>query len=142
MFDWDTDYEGVVESRVLCVHERAAPATASLRQRLTGGLGGLAGRCVMAGVVALGLAGAALVTVPGAPVPVFAMLVSWPAQAPAMPDGLHAYDHSQFINFHRGIARFSDADLLNYARETERTLAGDNPMAAFTRDALFLTHGE
>jgi len=136
MFDWDADYEGVVQSRVIAIqgngdHKPARPS----RHRLIAGVVALA--------LALGTGAAVLVTLPAGPsIPGLAAMVRWPAQTPALPAGLHAYDHSQFLNFHRGIARFSDAELLSYARETERSLTGDNPMAAFTRDALFLAQRE
>lgn len=60
-----------------------------------------------------------------------------------MPTDLVAYDESQYRNFSQGIARFSNADLLEYAATTARDLRGiEDPMTPFLLDVLLLTHRE
>lgn len=60
-----------------------------------------------------------------------------------MPAGLQAYEADQYANFVRGIVRFSDSDLLEYAATTARDLRGiGGPMTPFLMDVLWLTNRE
>ncbi|MCB1397236.1 MAG: hypothetical protein H6898_02920 [Rhodobacter sp.] len=139
MFDWDSDYEGVVETKVLAragetgngfirgiltrwVAPLAVVAGLSLAGSLT--VGTETGRFLSA---SLGQAGAFL----------FGTRIEEP------PADLIAYGPEQFHNFMRGVAGFSNEDLLTFAAVTQRGL-GDlsNPSTPFMLDVLFLTYRE
>lgn len=144
MFDWDTDFDAVVEERRIApVTSRATETRGVLRCALTRWAAPLA---VVAG---LALAGS-LVMGPQTAVGRFAsasvghaqaLLFGAPVEEP--PAELIAYGPEQFHNFMRGIAAFSDADLLTFASSTQQSL-GDhaNPATAFQLDVLFLTYRE
>lgn len=156
MFDWDRDYDSVVErsaaeSGIVIHAEPAVSAPAPGRvERLTSRLRGAAGRSLMAVAVVLGLgaAGSTALLLQDAPsLYRLQAALAVPLQFlglddSAMPAELIAYDQTQYDNFRHGIARFSDTDLAAYARSAEATLAGDSALEAFTRDALFLTYRE
>lgn len=144
-FDWDADYDHLVRQRVVS-SPRLRPAAAG-RVRRWRPLSALAG---FLAVAALALGAAALTPPEGRPA-AMAALAAWPAQvlglargpaAEAIPAGLLAYDDTQYGHFRRGIARFSDADLLEYVRSTERLMTGGSPLAPFARDALYLAQAE
>jgi hypothetical protein len=60
-----------------------------------------------------------------------------------MPEGLRVYDQSQFAAFRQGIARFSDAELLEYERTTLRGHVAAGPLLAdCSHDVLVLIHQE
>lgn len=131
-FDWDADYDHLVRQRVVS-SPRLRPAAAG-RVRRWRPLSALAG---FLAVAALALGAAALTPPEGRPA-AMAALAAWPAQvlglargpaAEAIPAGLLAYDGTQYGHFRRGIARFSDADLLEYVRSTERLMTGGSPLA-------------
>ncbi len=133
MFDWDRDFEAVVQRQLDGVTPTAAPT----RQR----------PLIRRGVAALGVAviGIAMLTasLPIAPgrAATMAMAIVWPGftAADPMPDDLLAYERAQFDSFRRGIARFSDADLIGFAEVTQRSF-GDatDPMTAYSVDAVSL----
>ncbi|WP_417599234.1 hypothetical protein [Pararhodobacter oceanensis] len=60
-----------------------------------------------------------------------------------MPTELVVYGEAQFHNFRRGITRFTDAELLQYAAATTRDMQGvSQVMTPYLLDALFLTDAE
>ncbi|MCA0203747.1 hypothetical protein [Pararhodobacter sp.] len=150
MFDWDKHYDDVVATAPVMVTPVAQPEPGSRWTRWAGGARAFAGRWAMAGAVALCLGAAgfgALMVPPGAPGRWYSAAMGWSAvrlglDDPTMPAELLAYDQAQYDNFRRGIARFSDAELLDFLRVTQRELNGRNVMAAYTQDALFLTQRE
>ena len=149
MFDWDSDYESVIDGQPDALAELlpaavlAAP-TPSILSRLRG----VAGRSLMGVAVVAGLAVAGSVQMQGGPVlQEMRTLMALPMQMlgwddSVMPEGLLAYDQAQYDNFRYGIAGFSDSELLAYARETQAMVAGDGLLAAYSRDALLLTYRE
>lgn len=151
MFDWDKHYDDVVASAPIAVAPVARqPEPGSRLTRWAGGVKALAGRWAMAGAVALCLGAAgfgALLVPPEAPGRWYSAALGWSAARlgfddPTMPAELLAYDQAQYDNFRRGITRFSNAELLDFLRVTQRELNGRNVMAAYTQDALFLTQRE
>jgi hypothetical protein len=152
MFDWDTHYDEVVADATEGKTDAAgdpAPERASWAQRARA----FAGRWAMAAAVAVGMSAAgtgALLVPRDAPERWMAQASAWSTTLlgavglddSALPEGLLAYDQAQYDRFRRGIARFSDDELLDYARTTQRDLNGSNVMAAYTHDALFLTQRE
>ena len=158
MFNWDADYDDLVKDRAVLIaatadlQPEAAGAAPSLRERaasLVSHLQGFAGKWAMAGAVALmlGALGTTAAFVPRAGGDVsLASFTDWSlgilGLAEPMPEGLLAYEQPQFDNFRRGIARFSDAELIDYLRAAQRDLDAGSPTADFTRDALFLAHRE
>ena len=154
MFDWDRDYDSVVERRAedsgislpAAAIEAPSPWTSRVGQRLQG----MAGRALMsmAVVLSLGAAGTTALVLQDAPAArhvtaALALPLYWLGLDDSrMPEELLAYDQTQYDNFRHGIARFSDADLLTYVHHAEASLAGDSGLAAFTRDALFLSYRE
>lgn len=69
--------------------------------------------------------------------------LSGEAPVEEMPQGLIVYGEEQYLNFRRGIVRFSDSDLLEYAATTARDMgAPGDLMTPFLLDALFLTYYE
>ncbi len=139
MFDWDEDYESLVAPVGVTV------AALAPRRSVIDALGDGARRLALAALVALalGVAGAAALI---GPADIRAQVASlgwmWGTQA-AMPAALLHYEQSQFDNFRRGIAGFSDADLLGYANSLQRDLhSAGGLMTGFTRDALYLAQME
>ncbi|MCB1389409.1 MAG: hypothetical protein KDK12_09785 [Rhodobacteraceae bacterium] len=150
MFDWDTHYDDVVGPAA--GHEQAEPAedTRALLRRWALELRSLVGHWAMAGIVALALGaiGSGAMMLPReAPARWLSAATQWSAGVlglddSARPAELLAYDQAQYDRFRRGIARFSDTDLLDYIRVTQHDLNGANPMAAYTHDALYLAQRE
>lgn len=148
MFDWDSHYEDVVATtRIQDLTE--ADGTPRWRRWARQGRA-LAGRWTMAGAVALGMyaAGSGALTLRRETPAHLWDTISTPVlhvlglDDSALPPGLLAYDQTQYDRFRHGIARFTDAELLDYARVTQRDLDGSNAMAAYTHDALLLAHRE
>ena len=148
MFDWDTQYEDVVTATAfpIVIETDATPRLKRWVRRSRA----LAGRWVMAAAVAAGMFGAgtgALMVPRDAPEHWLASITELTMQVlghddSAMPSGLLAYDQAQFDRFRHGIAGFTDSELLDFARVTQRDLSGANVMAAYTHDALLLAHLE
>lgn len=59
-----------------------------------------------------------------------------------MPPGLLVYDQAQPDRFRQGIVRFSDEELLEFARTTQHDLGAGGAMAAAAHDSLLLTRRE
>ena len=158
MFNWDSDYDDLVEDRSdLLRRETPSPTKAgiapgsSLRDRaasVVANFRGFAGKWAMAGAVAvmLGALGTTAVFVPRDGGPSVAAFAEWSLALVGlggqMPEGLLAYEQAQFDNFRRGISGFTDADLFDYLRANQRDLEAGSPTSDFTRDALFLAHRE
>ncbi len=148
MFDWDSHYEDVVAATVL-PEVTEAEAAPRLKRWASRGRA-LAGRWAMAAAVAAGLfaAGTGVSMIPRDAPGAWLSAVSRQTMQvlglddSAMPAGLLAYDQAQFDRFRHGIAGFTDSELLDFARVTQRDLNGVNTMAAYTHDALLLTHLE
>ena len=140
MFDWDQDFDAVVAPSAIAVGSGATlvKTGVSLGQRvvawLRGGRGRLALPLVVILAVGVGLASGLSSGVTAAWAMVFEV---------RMPEGLRVYDQGQFAAFRRGIARFSDAELLDYERTTLRGhgVAGAL-LADFSHDVLVLIHQE
>ena len=138
MFDWDQDFDEVTQTRKLVLPVAEKPRETSRLRKLS-----LRLAVPLALVLAIG--GGAVAT-PGLSSASLTStsLTGWiPGFAVTMPAGLRAYDQGQFDAFRRGIAGFTDAELLEFERVT---LAGhhgpDGLLADYTHDALLLTHQE
>lgn len=166
MFDWDRDVEELSVTRALPRLDEAfaepeksrrelrrearadrraqAPARRSLMNWLAPGM-------FVLGLMGVGFGAVQSGAVPGMPsaADLSARLgIAHIAEAvfgiaPEMPAELLAYDRAQFDNFRRGIANFSDAELLEYARATEADLARVRGVQSdYVLDALLLTSHE
>lgn len=140
MFDWDQDFDAVVTPTAIALGAGATRpgAGAPLRRRLAAWLRG--GRMRLALPVSVLLA----IGIGLAPGVSSGVTSAWTRAFEArMPEGLRVYDQGQFAAFRRGIARFSDAELLDYERTTLRGhgVAGAL-LADFSHDVLVLIHQE
>lgn len=149
MFNWDEDYETLVTTSTVVL--RDIPADAPQATPWLTRVRDIARRAMMPALVALGLTAVAagVQFVPsfnnGA---ALSSLTQWSSLVfgdgdVVMPDALHTYDQSQYDRFRHGIAGFSDADLLDYARTTQASLIGaGDVMGGFLMDALYLAERE
>ena len=138
MFDWDLDYDCIVKRQGAGTF-LAEPATRSDRKS------GL--RLFIAAFAILLTVVTAAFMYPNLAQGVIDVVSTSSVSSAAftettMPAGLLAYDQQQYDRARRGLARFSDDELLDFAGATQATLDGGNPMGAYTHDVLFVTWRE
>lgn len=138
MFDWDLDYDSLVTRNASALRpaESATPRARKTGRRLLIGVAAILLTFLSAAFVSpqLALGIAELVSAGSTGVTGLAETT--------MPAGLLAYDQQQYDRARRGLARFTDDELLDLAGTTQRMLDGENPMGAYTHDMLFLTWRE
>jgi hypothetical protein len=143
MFDWDKDFDDVVEKTEIKFHD---PAPTSGRPGL---IRGILMRWVAPAAVAGGLGLAGMVQIGAGDMPVVSASMGSLSQAffgappLEMPADLLVYGEAQFTNFTRGIAGFDDRELLDLAATTLRSAgANDALLTAYSLDMLVLMHAE
>lgn len=141
MFDWDRDQESIMTSPMIT---HAAPIVAQ-----SGGIRTVATRWLapVAVVFGLALAGQSVFQLDLAPSGATASFAAsgglraalFQAVEDVMPAELLIYEEAQYAGFMRGIARYTDAELLEYAAATARDLTlNDTLMTPYLLDALWL----
>lgn len=145
MFDWDKDFEAVVTRTALLDQPAAAGRNRTRRPRILRWLVPIV--VVVGAVFAVGSLAfnGPWVSANASVNPSFGDLRAAFLQPPEsqMPDGLIIYDSAQYTNFMRGIIKFSDSDLLQFAATTSRHSGSVlDPMTPYLTDVLFLTNRE
>lgn len=138
MFDWDLDYDSLVmrNASALRLADAEAPRARRTGRRLLVGMATVLLTVAAVAFVSPNLALGIAELVTARSTGVTGMTET------AMPAGLLAYDRQQYDRARRGLARFTDDELLDFAGATQRILDGDNPMGAYTHDVLLLTWQE